>query len=69
MFEVVKGKFLGAMGHIAISTCDINRAVAYFKRMGVAFNENTASYDEKGNLISIYFTEEIGGFALHLRRR
>ncbi len=69
MFEVIKGKFLGAMGHIAISTCDIDRAVPYFKRMGVAFQEETASYDDNGNLISIYFAEEIGGFALHLRRR
>ena len=68
MVEVVKGSFLGTKGHIAISTCDIVRAKAYLESIGVNFNEKTASYDEKGKLVSIYLEDEIGGFAVHLRR-
>ncbi|WP_312641087.1 bifunctional 4-hydroxy-2-oxoglutarate aldolase/2-dehydro-3-deoxy-phosphogluconate aldolase [Hydrogenoanaerobacterium sp.] len=65
--EVVKGKFLGAMGHIAIQTNDIDRAVAYFERNGVEIDHSTAVRGAAGKLIAIYFKEEVGGFALHLR--
>lgn len=68
MAEVVKGKFLGAMGHIAIQTNDIDRAVAYFERRGVEIDHSTAVRGAKGELIAIYFKEEVGGFAMHLRR-
>lgn len=67
MFEVIKGNFKGSMGHIAIQTGDIARAYAYFKRCGVSFDPKTENRDAQGRLISIYFAEEIGGFACHLR--
>lgn len=66
--EVVKGKYLGAMGHIAINSRDIDRAVAYFNRIGVPFNTESAVRNAAGQLAAIYFEEEIGGFAVHLRR-
>ncbi|MEG2875695.1 MAG: bifunctional 4-hydroxy-2-oxoglutarate aldolase/2-dehydro-3-deoxy-phosphogluconate aldolase [Hydrogenoanaerobacterium sp.] len=69
MAEVVKGKFLGDMGHIAIQTNDIDRAVAYFERNGVEIDHSTAVRGSNGELIAIYFKENVGGFALHLRRK
>ena len=66
--EVVKGSYLGAMGHIGINTRDMERAVAYFKRIGVEFDENTRSVNGEGKLGAIYFKEQIGRFAVHLRR-
>lgn len=66
--EVMKLQFLGSKGHIGISARDIDRAVLYFKKMGVSFQEDTMIYDEAGRLINVYFKEEIAGFAFHLRR-
>lgn len=66
--EVVKGSYLGTMGHIGINTRDMERAVAYFKRIGVEFDENTRSVNGEGKLGAIYFKEQIGRFAVHLRR-
>lgn len=68
MLEVVKKPFLGAHGHIAVAVNDIDRAVAYFKRRGYAFREEGVARDDKG-LIAIYFEQEFGGFAVHLRRK
>lgn len=69
MIEVIKGSFLGTHGHIAVNTNDIDRAVTYFQRNHVAFNQSTRSVNDKGQMVSIYFAEEFGGFAVHLRRR
>ena len=66
--EVVKGKFLGTMGHIGINTRDIDRAVAYFQRRGEELDPETAVYNDKGQLCAIYFKDCVGGFAVHLRR-
>ena len=68
MLEVVKKPFLGTHGHIAVAVNDIDRAVAYFKRRGYAFREEGVAGDDKG-LIAIYFEQEFGGFAVHLRRK
>ncbi|MGB2579484.1 2-dehydro-3-deoxyphosphogluconate aldolase/(4S)-4-hydroxy-2-oxoglutarate aldolase [Elusimicrobium simillimum] len=65
-FEVMKKQFLGKCGHIAIKTNYIERAMYYLKQHGVEFNMETANYDAAGNLMTIYFKEEIGNFALHL---
>ncbi len=65
-FEFMKTPYLGAKGHIAISTNFIDRAVAYFKRNGVKFNEESAKYNDKGALAAIYFADEFFGFAIHL---
>lgn len=67
--EIMKGKNPGTHGHIGIATNSIDRAVAYLKRKGCAFDEKTARYDEQGNLYFIYLSKEIGGFAVHLKQK
>lgn len=65
--EVMKSPFLGQKGHIAFKTNFIDRAVAYLSEMGVTFNESTRKTGPKGETKAIYFSEEIGGFAIHLK--
>ena len=65
-FEFMKTPYLGKNGHIAIATNFIDRAVAYFKRNGFKFNEESAKYNDKGGLVAIYFEDDFFGFAIHL---
>ena len=66
-FEFMLGKGPGKCGHIAIRTNFVDRAMAYFKRMGFAFDESTVTYDDKtGKPKFVYFKDEICGFAVHL---
>lgn len=68
MMEIVKSPSLGTHGHIAISTNNVDRAIAYFEEKGYAFRPETVLKDEKGTVLA-YFEKEIGGFAVHLRRK
>ena len=69
-FEFMKMKGPGKCGHIAIRTNFVDRAMAYFKRMGLAFDESTITYDEKtGKPKFVYFKDEIAGFAIHLLQK
>lgn len=64
--EVRKQMFLGKLGHIAIRTNNVERAMRYLKDVkGVEFDESTAS-TKNGHITSVYLKEEIGGFAVHL---
>ena len=45
------------------------RAIAYLKRIGVKFNDETWAKDDKGNIINVYLKDDIGGFAVHVRRK
>ena len=65
--EVMKSPFLGQKGHIAINTNSVDRAVAYLSEMGISFNESTRKTAPDGRTKAIYLTEEIGGFAIHLK--
>ena len=66
-FEFMNGKGPGKCGHIAIRTNFVDRAMAYFKRMGFEFDEASVTYDEKsGKPKFVYFKDEICGFAIHL---
>ncbi len=65
-FEIMKSKGYGEMGHIAIGTNYINRAVRYLKAMGVKFDEDSKKLDEKGNVRLIYLADDFGGFRVHL---
>ncbi len=67
--EVVKGSFLGENGHICIDTIDMPRAIAYLKRKGLEFNEETWAKDDNGNIVNVYLKDEFGGFAVHVRRK
>lgn len=68
-FEFMHTKYLGTHGHIAIATNFPDRARAYLERMGIEFNEDTAKYDEKGNLTIVYLKGEICGFAIHIVKK
>jgi 2-dehydro-3-deoxyphosphogluconate aldolase/(4S)-4-hydroxy-2-oxoglutarate aldolase len=65
-FEFMKKPALGVNGHIGIRTADIQRAMYFFSRAGVEFDETTAKNDAKGKLKAIYLREELAGFAIHL---
>jgi len=68
-FECMKQPFLGKNGHIAMRTADLESAVEELKAKGLAFNEDTAAYDEEGKLKNIYLAGEFGGFAIHILRK
>ncbi len=69
-FEFMKSKGPGKYGHIAIRTNFVDRAMAYFKRMGFAFDEDSVTYDDKtGKPKFVYFKDEICGFAIHLLKK
>ncbi len=65
-FEVMKSMGRGTKGHVAIRTNFLDRAVAYFERMGVEFDKSTVTYFDDGRPKFIYFKDEICGFAVHL---
>lgn len=64
-FEITKSPFLGAKGHLAIGTNNLERAVDFLQRQGYEFAEETSKYKD-GQLKSIYLKGEFGGFAIHL---
>ncbi len=66
-FEFMHGKGPGKCGHIGIRTHFVDRAIAYFERMGIEIDHDSITYDEKtGKPKFCYFKEEISGFAIHL---
>ena len=67
-FEFMKSPFLGAHGHIAISTRNIQRAVAYLRRKGISTRQETAK-EKDGKLVAVYLDRELSGFAIHLLQR
>ncbi len=64
--EVMKTPYLGEHGHIAIQTNYIERAIYHLEMQGFTFDMDTAKFDKSGNMIAVYFKDEIGGFAVHL---
>ncbi len=66
-FEFMCGKGPGKCGHIGIKTNFVDRAMAYFKRLGFEFDESSVTYDQKtGKPKFAYFKDEICGFAVHI---
>lgn len=64
-FEIMKNKYLGKHGHIAIATNDIQRAIAYLKKKDISILSETAKEND-GKLKAIYIAQEVSGFAIHL---
>jgi 2-dehydro-3-deoxyphosphogluconate aldolase / (4S)-4-hydroxy-2-oxoglutarate aldolase len=64
-FEVMKKKYLGAHGHLAIGTNFIDRAIAHLERRGYRILQESKT-EKNGKLAAVYLEQEIGGFALHL---
>lgn len=67
--EVMKVPFLGTNGHLCVDTRDLRRAMALLVRNGAKFEEKDYMYDANGKLVGAYISEEVGGFAVHLRQR
>ncbi len=64
--EVVKGSSRGELGHIAIRTASIPRAVAYLARNGAAVDPASEKRAPDGSVRAVYLAEEVAGFAIHL---
>ena len=64
--EVMKGRSRGELGHIAIGTTDIARAIRYLERQGVALDAASIKHAPDGSLKAIYLADEVAGFAVHL---
>jgi len=67
-FEWMKKPFLGDNGHIAIGTRNIEAAIAFLKRRGITFKEETRK-EKNDELVAIYLDIELGGFAFHLVKK
>ncbi|MGF7145217.1 2-dehydro-3-deoxyphosphogluconate aldolase/(4S)-4-hydroxy-2-oxoglutarate aldolase [Anaerotaenia torta] len=66
--EVMKEPYLGKMGHIAIMTNYIERAMFHLEARGFTFNQESRKY-KNNKLVAIYLNEEFGGFAAHLLQK
>ena len=66
--EVMKEPYLGKLGHIAILTNYIDRAIFHLERRGFTFNEGSKKM-KNDKIASIYLNEEFGGFAVHLLQK
>jgi len=55
-FEVIKRQYLGKYGHIAITTNDIHRAIAYLKEKDISVLPETAK-EKDGKLKAIYIAQ------------
>ena len=67
-FELMKTIGSGGMGHIAIGTNSLDRAVHHLKHRGFEVDETTR-VDKNGTTIAIYLKQEISGFAFHLMQK
>ena len=67
--ETLKSPYLGEKGHIAISTPNVERAMTYLEKRGVAFNQASIVRRPNGLIQAVYFQKETGGFAIHLVRK
>ena len=67
-FEFMKSPYLGAHGHIAISTLDVARAISYLARRGIGTKPETAK-EKDGRLTAVYLDIEVGSFAIHIVQR
>ncbi len=67
-FEVIKNRYLGEHGHIAIVTNDIYRAITYLKMKGISVLPETAK-GKDGKLKAVYLDQEVSGFVIHLLQK
>lgn len=66
--EIMKSRYLGGQGHIAVRTNRIGIAIADLEKKGFAVDMSTAKYKD-GKLAAVYLENEIGGFAVHLLQK
>ncbi len=66
--EIMKSRYLGQNGHIAIGTTDVTKAIAALEAQGFHMNSESYKYSN-GELIAAYLQEDFGGFAVHLLKK
>lgn len=64
--ECMKSPFKGDMGHIAVATNSVKRAVYQLKQRGFEADESSFKYDKSGVMTVAYLKDQFGGFAVHL---
>jgi len=64
--ECVGGLRFDVNRHIGFYTRSANRAIAYFRRMGVPINLASIRKDSNGTITSFYLEEILMGFAIHV---
>lgn len=67
-FEIMKTRYLGANGHVAVRTNRMDMAIEELERRGFVVDMDTAK--RKGYKINaVYLKDEFGGFAIHLLQK
>lgn len=66
--EVNRAPGIGSMGHIAIRTNNIGRAIYYLEKKGFSVDWSTAK-EKNGKMIAVYLKAEIGAFGIHLLQK
>lgn len=66
--EVMKSRYLGENGHIAIRTNRMDVAVAELEKSGYVVDPETAK-NKGGPMTAVYLKQEFGGFAVHLLQK
>jgi len=66
--EVIRSKYIGTMGHLAVKTNNIERAVAYLSKKSIEIDWDTAKYKDN-KCIAVYLKDEIGCFGVHLLQK
>ncbi len=66
--EIMKAPYKGRLGHIAVQTNYIDRAIYHLEKQGFVMNEESKKY-KNDKLIAIYLEQEFGGFAVHLLQK
>ena len=64
--ECMKQPFRGKMGHIAVATNSVKRAMYQLEMRGYTVDPSSVKYDKKGVPTVAYLNEDFGGFAVHL---
>ncbi len=67
--EFMHTQYYGTNGHIGFKTNSMPRALEYLKKNNIEVIEESIKKDDKGNLVSAYLKDEIGGFAVHIVRK
>jgi len=64
--EIIKAGMRGTKGHIGFKVRNIDRAMAFLTREGIALDTESAIYDKEGRIQLVYLKDELLGFAIHI---
>jgi len=67
--ECMKKPGMGRLGHIAIATYNVDRAIYHLGLNGVQFDESTRKTSPDGRTTVIYLKDDFCGFMVHLVQR